>query len=138
MNRVCKTSGGSMRIPCLFAGFAVIALLGLASPALAEDDAASFIAQTGDAVLSLARDQNLSDQQLKEQLRTIADQDFDSPRIAQFVLGRHWRSASDAERQQFVKAFEEYMVQVYATRFRQYSGAIFKVVGQRQEAKAPW
>jgi len=97
------------------------ALLGLASPAFAEDDAASFIAQTGHAVLGLARDQNLSDQQLKEQLRTIADQDFDSPRIAQFVLGRYWRSANEAEREQFVKAFEEYMVQVYATRFRQYS-----------------
>jgi phospholipid transport system substrate-binding protein len=87
-------------------------------------------------VLSLARDQNLSDQQLKERLRSITDQDFDSPRIAQFVLGRHWRSASDAERQQFVKAFEEYMINVYATRFRQYSGAIFKVVGQRQEGRS--
>jgi phospholipid transport system substrate-binding protein len=125
-----------MRIPRLLAGSTVIALLGLASPAIAENDAASFIAQTGDAVLSLARDQNLSDQQLKERLRTITDQDFDSPRIAQFVLGRHWRSASNAERQQFVEAFEDYMVQVYATRFRQYSGAIFKVVGQRQDGQS--
>jgi phospholipid transport system substrate-binding protein len=125
-----------MRIPRLLAGSTVIALLGLASPAIAENDAASFIVQTGDAVLSLARDQNLSDQQLKERLRTITDQDFDSPRIAQFVLGRHWRSASNAERQQFVEAFEDYMVQVYATRFRQYSGAIFKVVGQRQDGQS--
>ena len=125
-----------MRIPRHLAGFAVIALLGLASPALAADDAASFIAQTGDAVLSLARDRNLSDEQLKERLRTITAQDFDSPGIAQFVLGRHWRSASDAEREQFVKAFEEYMVQVYATRFRQFSGAVLKVVGQRQDGQS--
>jgi phospholipid transport system substrate-binding protein len=125
-----------MRIPRQLAGFAVIALLGLASPALAADDAASFIAQTGDAVLSLARDRNLSDEQLKERLRTITAQDFDSPGIAQFVLGRHWRSASDAEREQFVKAFEEYMVQVYATRFRQFSGAVLKVVGQRQDGQS--
>jgi phospholipid transport system substrate-binding protein len=125
-----------MRIPRLLAGSTVIALLRLASPALAEDDAASFIAQTGDAVLSLARDQHLSNQQLKERLRTITNQDFDSPRIAQFVLGRHWRSASDAERRQFVEAFEDYMVQVYATRFRQFSGAIFKVVGQRQDGQS--
>ncbi len=125
-----------MRIPRQLASFAVIALLGLASPALAADDAASFIAQTGDAVLSLARDRNLSDEQLKERLRTITAQDFDSPGIAQFVLGRHWRSASDAEREQFVKAFEEYMVQVYATRFRQFSGAVLKVVGQRQDGQS--
>jgi phospholipid transport system substrate-binding protein len=125
-----------MRIPRLLAGFAVIALLGLASPALAADDAASFIAQTGDAVLSLARDRNLSDEQLKERLRTITARDFDSPGIAEFVLGRHWRSASDAEREQFVKAFEEYMVQVYATRFRQFSGAVFKVLGQRQDGQS--
>ena len=105
-------------------------------PAEAADDAGSFISATASSVLSLARDKNVSQEEFKQRLRTIADHDFDTPRIAQFVLGRYWRSANDAERQQFVQAFESYMVQVYATRFRQYSGAEFKVTGQRQEGNS--
>lgn len=106
------------------------------APAVAAEDAGSFINATAASVLSLARDKNLSQEEFKQRLRTIADRDFDTPRIAQFVLGRYWRSANDAERQQFVQAFESYMVQVYATRFRQYSGAEFKVTGQRQDGNS--
>ncbi len=110
-----------------------VAFLAPPRPAQAAADAAGFIAQTASSVLQLARDKSLSPDEYKQRLRTIALQDFDTPRIAQFVLGRYWRTASDAERQQFVHAFENYMVQVYATRFRQYSGAQFKVTGQRAE-----
>jgi len=102
-------------------------------PALAADDAGSFIAQAADSVLNLARDKSLSQQQFKEKLGQIADADFDVPKIAQFVLGRYWRTASEPERQQFVQAFRAYMVQVYAERFRQYSGSKFKVTGQHTE-----
>jgi phospholipid transport system substrate-binding protein len=114
-------------------GFLLLAAFVAPPPALAADDAGSFIAQTADAVLSLARDKSLSQQQYKEKLGQIADQDFDVPKIAQFVLGRYWRSASEPERQQFVQAFRAYMVQVYAERFRQYSGSQFKVTGQHTE-----
>ncbi len=106
------------------------------APAVAADDAGSFISATAASVLSLARDKNVSQEEFKQRLRAVADHDFDTPRIAQFVLGRYWRSANDGERQQFVQAFESYMVQVYATRFRQYSGAEFKVTGQRQEGNS--
>jgi phospholipid transport system substrate-binding protein len=111
----------------------LVIVVAFLAPARAADDAAGFIAQTGNSVLQLARDQSLSPAQFKQRLRTIALQDFDAPRIAQFVLGRYWRSANDTERQQFVQAFEDYMVQVYATRFRQYSGAQFKVTGQHAD-----
>jgi phospholipid transport system substrate-binding protein len=111
-----------------------LALTAPMQPAKAADDAGSFIAQTADKVLKLARNTTISDAELKRQLHVVADQDFDAPRIAQFVLGRYWRTASDAQRQQFVAAFENYMVQVYASRFRQYSGAQFKVVGDREQS----
>jgi phospholipid transport system substrate-binding protein len=125
-----------MRLPGFvfaLAVFGVMILAAPAPPASAANDAAGFIAQTGNTVLRLARDKSLRQDQFKQRLHAIADQDFDAPRIAQWVLGRYWRSASPTERQQFVQAFEDYMVQVYATRFRQYSGANFKVVGQRQQ-----
>ena len=115
---------------------ALAGMVALATPAgraLAADDAASFVGQAADSVLALARDKGLSQHKFKERLRTIAEQDFDVPRIARFALGQYWRSASDTDRQEFVEAFEDYMVEVYATHFRQYNGANFKVVGQRAQ-----
>jgi phospholipid transport system substrate-binding protein len=111
----------------------MLALATSAGRALAADDAASFVGQAADSVLALARDKDLSQDEFKQRLRTIAEQNFDVSRIARFALGQYWRTASDTDRQQFVEAFEDYMVQVYATHFRQFSGANFKVVGQRQE-----
>ena len=128
-----------MHLPRLLFAFGLAALLGIGTatrPSLAADDAADFIANTGDQVLKLARDETLAQADFKQRLRAIAEQDFDTPRIAQFVLGRYWRTASDADRQQFAQAFEDYMVRVYATRFREYGGVSFKVVGQRQEGNA--
>lgn len=124
-----------MRLPGYFLALGLAGLVATAAPppARAADDAAGFIAQAANAVLNLARDKSLSQDQLKQRLHTIADQDFDAPGIARFVLGRYWRTASDADRQKFVEAFEDYMVEVYASRFRQYSGASFKVTGQRQD-----
>jgi phospholipid transport system substrate-binding protein len=126
-----------MRFNRLFLVAAVLAgTLTLATPAeraFAADDDASFVANAADSVLALARDKGLSQDEFKQRLRTIAEQDFDVPRIARFALGQYWRTASDTERQQFVDAFKGYLVQVYATRFHQYSGANFKVVDQRQQ-----
>ena len=128
-----------MRFPIFLVALGLGGLVAMsmpAAPAAAANDAASFIAQAADNVLALARDKTLSQGQMKQRLAAIADQDFDAPRIAQFVLGRYWRTASETERQQFVKAFREYMVQIYASRFRQYGGANFKVLGQRQEGNS--
>jgi phospholipid transport system substrate-binding protein len=125
-----------MRLARLLLALVVIAPLGigaLSQPVAAADDAGSFIATAGNEVLRLARDRSLSQSEFKQRLHAIAAKDFDTPRIAQFVLGRYWRSASEGDRQQFVRAFEDYMVQVYASRFREYSGASFKVVSDRQE-----
>ena len=116
------------------AAAALAGMLALSAPrVLAAEDATSFVSHAADSVLSLARDKGLSQDEFKRRLRAIAEQDFDVPRIARFALGQYWRSASDTDRQQFVAAFEDYMVQVYATRFRQYSGASFKVMGQRAQ-----
>lgn len=102
--------------------------------ALAADDAGAFIGKTSNEVLTLLNDPQVAQAQFAEKLKTIAHRDFDVPRIARFVVGRYWRSASDAERQQFVQAFETYMVSVYAQRFAQYRGSVsFKVTGQHQE-----
>jgi phospholipid transport system substrate-binding protein len=62
--------------------------------------------------------------------------DFDGPAIARFVLGRYWRSASEEERQEFLKLFEDYVVYVYGTRLSDFNGETFRVRGSRTDGDA--
>lgn len=102
------------------------------SPA-AEADAAGFVADFANKVLDLVRAQSASPRELEQRLRPLALDAFDVSRIARFVLGRYWRGMSDAEREQFMQAFEDYIVHVYAARFTGYRGERFAVTGSRPE-----
>lgn len=119
----------------------VVLVLGLVVPFLASlppvhaaEDPGAFIDKAGHTVLQLLNDPKVGQAEFTQRLRTLADQDFDVPRIARFVAGPYWRAASEADQQQFVQAFETYMVSVYAQRFGNYRGSVsFKVTGQREE-----
>ena len=113
-------------------GFALPLLASL--PALAAESASAFIQQAGDSVLQMLNDPKVNKAEFTERLHALANRDFDVQRIARFVAGPYWRSASETERQQYVEAFDNYMVNVYAQRFSNYRGAVsFKVTGERQE-----
>ncbi len=103
-----------------------------ARPAFAADPAA-FMTSLGDRVLKLVTDKQVPDAQRKQQFTQLAEQSFDIPRIAQFVLGRYWRAANAEQRQQFIAAFQDYMISVYWSRFTGYNGEAFKVTGQQPQ-----
>ena len=46
-------------------------------------------------------------------------------------MGRFWPRATDQEKTEYMKVFEDYIVEVYADKFRQYSGQTFKVTGNQ-------
>lgn len=71
----------------------------------------------------------------EQRFRAMLDANFDMPRISRFVLGRYWLSASDEDKQEFQKLFEQYVVRAYATRFSEYSGQTVKVTGSRAEGQ---
>jgi hypothetical protein len=49
------------------------------------------------------------------------------------VLGPYWRVASEPEKQEFRRLFEDYIVRVYRQRFTQYRGEALKVTGSRSD-----
>ena len=63
----------------------------------------------------------------------ILRQDFDLPRIARYVLGRYWTSASADERANFTRLFEQWVVQTYGARLSRYSQETVTVTGTRPE-----
>jgi phospholipid transport system substrate-binding protein len=68
-----------------------------------------------------------------ERFRQLFRADFDGLAIARFVLGRYWRSASDEERQEFLRLFEDYVVYVYGTRISDFNGETFRIRSSRTD-----
>ncbi len=74
---------------------------------------------------SLAED--MTDDQRAARFREILTETFDLPTIARFTLGRYWRIASAKQRADYVRLFEEFIVQAYSHRFKDLSGRTFTV-----------
>jgi phospholipid transport system substrate-binding protein len=74
--------------------------------------------------------------QRQAQFRALFHNDFDSPGIARFVLGRYWRTASPDEQKEFLKLFEDYVVFVYTARLSDFGGEQLKISGSRADADA--
>jgi phospholipid transport system substrate-binding protein len=123
-----------MRLRTLFAGLGLVFLMSVSPLEKAEAataDPTGYITKLGNRVLEVFNDTRHAERDRARQFREIADGAFDVPRIARFILGHYWTTASDDERRQFLSAFEDYMVQVYWSYFSQYHAEGFAVLGQR-------
>ena len=96
-------------------------------------DPSALINQLITQAIDVIVDKNATETQREEKFRSLLQSGFDIPRISRFVLGRYWKPASDQQREQFSKLFEEWIVRTYSARFREYSGEKIQVVGTRSE-----
>jgi len=112
-----------------------LALFVVPAKAAAPSDAASFINDLINTALKTLDNKQLSADDRAKTFRELLDKDFDMPRISRFVLGPYWREASDQEKQQFQKLFEDYVVRSYSKSFSEYSGEQMKVTGSRPESE---
>ncbi|NQV84257.1 MAG: ABC transporter substrate-binding protein [Rhodospirillales bacterium] len=96
----------------------------LSRPAQAEEFSAGakkFIESlTQDAIDMLTGD--LTREERADRFRTLMNKNFSIPGIAKFVVGRHLRKATEAEKTQYMQLYEDLMVATYADRFAKYSG----------------
>jgi len=101
-------------------------------PAAAAADPTALINNLGrEALAVLGKGTNES--QRVARFRELLRADFDVPGIARFVLGRYWNTATEDQRAEFVKLFENYVALAYATRLAEYAGEQFKVTGSRPD-----
>jgi phospholipid transport system substrate-binding protein len=119
--------------PFLRACRLLLILLLVAAPALAAGDPAGFISELGARTLQFINQKQLSQQQREERFRELLREGFDTRQISVFVLGPYWRNASEQQRQEFMKLFEDYIVKAYTIRFSEYTGEQFKITGSRPE-----
>ena len=119
-----------------FLTVAFIALAGALAPAIpaaAAADPAAMISNLGNRALEVLG-KDATQPQRAARFRELLREDFDVPGIGRFVLGRYWNTATEEQRAEFIKLFEDYIALAYATRLAEYSGENFKVTGSRPDA----
>ncbi len=109
--------------------FTAIFLLAASHAVVAADNRTpdEFIRAVGQEAITSLTGKELTDKQRQEGFRTILVRTFEVPLIARFTLGRFWRRASEQQQKEFVRLFEDFVVQAYAARFKDYSGHTFTV-----------
>lgn len=104
------------------------ALLGLALSGTtllvsAADDPATVVRNTAERVLDSLRSDRAryqDDHALFQLVREVVFPRLDRERTAQWVLGANWRTATPAQREQFIAEFSDLLLRTYGTALRQY------------------
>ena len=96
----------------------------------ATTEAANFVASVGNQVIAILK-QDIDAAERERRLTDLFHRAFRSERLARFVLGRHWKRATEEQRTAYLDLFPRYVVELYAGRFTGYSGERFEVVNQR-------
>lgn len=61
---------------------------------------------------------------------------FSFAAMSRLVLGRHWRSATDRQREQFTEAFRSLLVRTYAESLIDYTGVPIRYLATHEDANA--
>ena len=99
-------------------------------------EAADFVRGFSDEAFAMLSDETLDAEARTEEFRRLLREGFHLEAIGKFVLGRHWRRASEPERREFGQLFEDYIVAGYARQLGEYGGERLAVEGGRSKGKS--
>ncbi len=99
-------------------------------------EAANFVRGFSDRSLAMLSDETLDSEARTQAFRRLLTAGFHLEAIGRFVLGRHWRRASESERAEFGLLFEDYIVASYARQLSEYGGEQLVVQGGRPKGKS--
>ena len=101
------------------------AWIAAAAPARADcPGAQAFIQDAADDTLGILNAPGATDEQRLAGMSKLLFDVADIPLIARIVLGRHWRSASEAQRAAYLDAFRVYALDSLAYRFARLGGEV--------------
>ena len=96
--------------------------------AQATTGAGQFIAGLADKAVAALTDKNTPRPERIRRFREMLHEHFAVETIARWVLGRHWNTASADQRAEYLRLFEDLIVNSYVDRFTEYAGEKLVVV----------
>lgn len=119
--------GASRPLALVFALLTMV-LLGHSAPAAPQaEEARELIETIGADVLEILQDEALSDQETLDRLEDVLEGPIDLDLVARLILGRHWRTASEAQREQYLELFRAYALDNVASKLHLYEGQEFEI-----------
>lgn len=115
----------------LFLVFFLSCFIGQSSIAT-EQEAANFVNDLASRVISLIKNNNISDQEKENQLNTIFLKSVDTVWIGQFAMGRYWRTLNPTQKSQYIDLYKNYLIGLYVPNFRKYTGNVVKITGSKE------
>jgi len=101
---------------------------------LAANDPGSYVMEITETAINTLTNKSVDQNKKEAQFGKLFDKNFDVPSISRFVLGKYWKQASLDQKKNFIKAFRNYIVKTYSSRFNEYSGEQLKLVGFKNES----
>jgi phospholipid transport system substrate-binding protein len=104
-------------------------------PALASNStveaARALVQEVGDQVLAVMQDDSLDDRQKFHRLVDLLEGPIDLDLVARLILGRHWRTADQAQQERYLGLFRTYALDNLANRLHLFQGEEFQITGAR-------
>ena len=95
------------------------------------EQARAFLQSFGDRAVATLADAGMDQAQRREAFRGLIRSGFEVDTIGRLVLGRHWKTASEAQRSEFSRLFEDYVVVTTVKRLSGYAGEVLTVGAAR-------
>ena len=108
--------------------FVAVLVMAPGTRAESAQDAGAMISNLANRALQILGDKSIPPAKREANFRVLFAQNFHIRSIGVFVLGRHWRQATPAQRKAYLDVFERFIVKTYTVRLSQYAGEKFKVV----------
>lgn len=89
----------------------------------------------GEKAIGFLGDSGLSLAQKERAFKEILTNNFDMKTIGRFALGKNWRIATAAEKEEYQRLFEQAAIRIYSSRFGEYQGEGFIVEKVRANGK---
>jgi len=112
----------------------IFAVPNISNNLLAADDPGQYVMKMTQSAINTLTDKSISQNSKETQFGELFDKNFDVPSISKFVLGKYWKQASLDQKKNFIKAFRNYVVKTYSSRFNEYSGEQLKLVDYENES----
>lgn len=97
------------------------------------EGAKNFIASMGDRGINFLGNPSMSQDAKTAEFKSLLNESFDMNTIGRFAIGNHWKTATPAQQQEYMKLFNRMIVKVYSKRFSDYKGQKFEVKSARPE-----
>tara|TARA_Y100001968_G_C19335294_1_gene706520 strand:+ start:190 stop:834 length:645 start_codon:yes stop_codon:yes gene_type:complete len=126
--RIVKSAAVSISLVVL------LATSSLAAPS--HRDPGEFVTKLGNRAIELLASRTVSEEEQERRFRQLLREGFAVRKIGKFVLGKYRRIATKGEISEFLDLFEDYIVSLYSSAFRNYSGETF-VVARVVKTRSP-